>query len=144
MEHDTTCEGISFRSDLEGIGAEHLGGFFVDWPDPPSPQRHLEILAGSHGIEIAVDEATGHVIGFINAISDGLMAAYIPLLEVLPEYQGRGIGGTLIDRLLSRYRDLYMIDLCCDENVVPIYESRKFKQGIGMMYRNHDRQSTVG
>ena len=137
----SNCDGISFRSDLEGIGAEHLAGFFVGWPDPPSPQRHLEILAGSHGIEIAVDESTGHVVGFINAISDGIMAAYIPLLEVLPEYQGRGIGGALIDRLLARYRDLYMIDLCCNEDVVPVYESRDFKRAICMMYRNFDRQS---
>ena len=65
---------------LEGIGAEHLAGFFVGWPDPPSPQRHLEILAGSHGIEIAVDESTGHVVGFINAISDGIIAQHVSAL----------------------------------------------------------------
>ena len=138
---DDALRGIMFRSDLEGIKAEHLVGFFVGWPDPPTPQRHLEILAASHGIEIAVDESTGHVVGFINAISDGLLTAYIPLLEVLPEYQGRGIARVLIDQLLARYRDLYMIDLCCDEEVVPIYEPRGFKRSIGMVLRNYDRQS---
>jgi ribosomal protein S18 acetylase RimI-like enzyme len=136
-----SLKGIMFRSDLEGIKAEHLVDFFVGWPDPPTPQRHLEVLAASHGIEIAVDESTGHVVGFINAISDGLLTAYIPLLEVLPEYQGRGIARVLIDHLLARYRDLYMIDLCCDEEVVPIYEPRGFKQSIGMVLRNYDRQS---
>ena len=147
--HPTTSvgdsmNGIAFRSDLEGIEARHLSGFFVGWPDPPTPQRHLEILAASHGIEIAVDESTGHVVGFINAISDGIMAAYIPLLEVLPEHQGRGIGGLLIDRLLDRCRDLYIIDLCCDEDVAPVYESRGFKKALCMAARNYDRQSAGG
>ncbi len=135
--------GIAFRSDLEGIKTEHLTGYFVDWPDPPSQKRHLDILAASHGFEIAIDEETGQVVGFINLITDGIMAAYIPLLEVLPKYQGRGVGGVLIDRLLARYQDLYMIDLCCDENVVPVYESRGFKRFICMARRNFDRQSAA-
>jgi len=82
-----SLDGVVLRSNLEGAEARHLTGFFVGWPDPPTPQRHLEILSSSHGIELAVDESTGQTVGFINAISDGIMAAYIPLLEVLPQYQ---------------------------------------------------------
>jgi len=138
---DDPLSGIAFRSDLTGVEAEHLTGFFVGWPDPPETHRHLAILAGSHAVEIAVDESTGQVVGFINAISDGILAAYIPLLEVLPAYQGRGIARTLIERLLARYADLYMIDLCCDENVAPVYESRGFQRALCMARRNFDRQS---
>jgi GNAT superfamily N-acetyltransferase len=138
---DDPLGGIAFRSDLAGVEAEHLTGFFVGWPDPPVPHRHRAILAGSHAVEIAVDESTGQVVGFINAISDGILAAYIPLLEVLPAFQGRGIAGTLIERLLARYADLYMIDLCCDEDVAPVYESRGFQSALCMAMRNFDRQS---
>ncbi len=28
------------------------------------------------------------VVGFVNALSDGRLSAYIPLLEVLPDYRG--------------------------------------------------------
>ena len=139
-----SMNGIAFRSDLDGIEARHLSGLFVGWSDPPTQQRHLEILAASHGIEIAVDESTGHVVGFINAISDGIMAAYIPLLEVLPAHRGRGIGSLLIDRMLDRCRDLYIIDLCCDEDVAGVYELRGFKKALCMAVRNFDRQSAVG
>ena len=45
------------------------------------------------------------------------------------------------DQLGARSQDLYMIDHCCDEEVVPIYEPHGFKQSIGMVLRNYDRQS---
>ncbi|MFT4968487.1 MAG: ribosomal protein S18 acetylase RimI-like enzyme [Chitinophagales bacterium] len=32
------------------------------------------------------------VIGFINAISDKTLSAYLPLIEVLPSYQKQGVG----------------------------------------------------
>ena len=56
------------------------------------------------------------------AISDGVISAYIPLLEVLPDFQGRGIGKELTGRLLEELDGLYMVDLSCDEELVPFYE----------------------
>lgn len=144
LEQDNVIDGIRFQMDLEGIGAANMHGFFVDWPNPPLPERHLDILKASHGIEIAVDTATGHVVGFINAISDGCFSSYIPLLEVLPEYQGRGIARELVRRLVARYADLYMLDLCCNEDIVPVYASHGFLQVSGMVHRNFDRQSAEG
>ena len=41
---------------------------------------------------IAIDENTNQVVGFVTAISDGVLSAYIPFLEVLPEYKSIGIG----------------------------------------------------
>lgn len=65
--------------------------------------------------------------GFINAISDQVLSAYIPLLEVLPEYQRRGIGQMLVSKLKEDLQTYYMIDICCDENVLPFYEEQGFK-----------------
>ncbi len=118
-----------------------LPGFFVDWPDPPSPETHLRILAGSDYVELAIDSATGQVVGFITAISDGVLSAYIPLLEVLPEYQGQGIGTELVRRLLDRLSHLYMIDLLCDPEVQPFYARLGMHQSTGMLLRNYANQS---
>ena len=41
-------------------------------------------------------ERSGQVVGFITAISDGVLSAYIPLLEVLPGWRSQGIGGELV------------------------------------------------
>src|SRR5215210_9515908 len=101
---------ISYTDTIEGIDAEQLQGFFVGWPNPPTPATHLRILVGSYAVLLARDDATGAVVGFITAISDGVSCAYIPHLEVLLAYQGRGIGTVLLERLLARLRHLYMID----------------------------------
>jgi ribosomal protein S18 acetylase RimI-like enzyme len=74
---------------------------------------------------LARDE-DGRVVGFVSSLSDGELAAYVPLLEVLPEWQGRGIGTELVRRLLERLDGLYMVDVVCDDELVPFYE------GFGM------------
>lgn len=116
---------VSYASSVDGIQPEQLTGFFVGWPVKPSPRRHLELLRGSYALEIALD--AGQVIGFATAISDGVMSASIPLLEVLPPYQGRGIGSELIRRLVARLDDLYMIDLSCDASLEPFYDALGFR-----------------
>lgn len=83
---------ITYTSSLAGVTSDHLrGGFFVGWPDPPSPTAHYNILAHSGAIILA-RIPDGTVVGFVTAISDGVSCAYIPHLEVLPEYKGRGLG----------------------------------------------------
>lgn len=114
---------ITYQESLEGITPDLLVGFWDGWPVPPTPEMHLRILAGSEAIALAIDgEAGGRVVGFATAVGDGVLTGYIPLLEVLPEYRGKGIGSELIRRLLERLRDRYMVDLVCDEDLVPFYE----------------------
>jgi GNAT superfamily N-acetyltransferase len=111
---------IAYRDSVDGVEPAQLEGFFVDWPDPPSPERHLAVLRGSDHVVLALDG--DRVVGFATAISDGVLGAYVPLLEVLPEYQGHGIGSELMRRVLARLEDLYMVDLSCDAGLEPFYE----------------------
>jgi ribosomal protein S18 acetylase RimI-like enzyme len=111
---------IEYVKSAEGVEPEDLEGFFVGWPRRPSPRQHLEVLRGSSHIVLARDGRK--VVGFATAISDGVLSAYVPLLEVLPEFQGRGIGTALMRRLLEELANLYMVDLSCDEDLVPFYE----------------------
>ena len=132
---------IKYVDSLDGTRSANLNGFFVGWPNPPSPDKHLEILTKSDAIVLAIDKTTGQVVGFINAISDGVLSAYIPLLEVLPEYQKQGIGSELVRRMLSQLSGLYMVDLLCDKELQPYYERFGMKPISAMMIRNFDRQS---
>ena len=89
-------------------------------------------------MELALDDDA--VVGFVTAISDGVMSAFIPLLEVLPEYQHRGIGTELVHRLLEQLSELYMIDLCCDADLEPFYNALGFQtleRGMGMRRREN-------
>lgn len=132
---------ISYRNSTAGLGPDQLTGFFDGWPNPPSPDTHLRILDGSSHRILAIDEATAQVVGFITAISDGIISAYIPLLEVLPAYKGQGIGQELTRRMLAELSELYMIDLLCDEELQPFYRKVGMHPATGMMVRNFARQS---
>lgn len=132
---------IIYTDSLEGITPEKLAGFFVGWPDPPSPETHLDLLRGSAAIVLALDDDTGQVVGFVTAISDGVLTAFIPLLEVLPAFQGQGIGSEMVRRLLDRLAHLYAVDLVCDADLQPFYERFDFRPYSAMIRRRYERQS---
>lgn len=132
---------ITYTHSLDGITADKLNGFFVGWPNPPNPATHLRILQGSTHVWLAVDDELGNVVGFMTAISDGVSAAYIPHLEVLPAYKQQGIGSELVKRMLEGLKHIYMIDLMCDVDVQPFYQRFGMRPYSGMIFRNYDRQS---
>lgn len=123
---------------LEDVSAADLEGLCVGWAHPLSGERLLHVLRSSYRVIVVREEMGGPVIGFIQAISDGVLCAYLPLLEVRPQYQGRGIGSELVRRMLAELDGLYMVDLCCDENLVPFYERCAMVPVRGMARRNYD------
>jgi ribosomal protein S18 acetylase RimI-like enzyme len=128
---------IDYVESVDGVEARQLEGFFVDWPQPPSPERHLNLLRGSDHVVLAREGE--HIVGFVTAISDGVLSASVPLLEVLPTHQGRGIESELMRRLLARLENLYMVDLCCDADLEPFYRRvglQTWDRGMGI--RNRD------
>lgn len=78
-----------------------------------------------------------------NESSTGILklSAYIPFLEVLPEYKNKGIGKELVNRMLKELDDIYMIDLCCDDDLVPYYDKFGMTKTNGMILRNYKMQS---
>ena len=124
---------IEFRTSVEGLRPDQLDGFFVGWPSPPSPERHLALLRGSTHSVVALDG--DRVVGFVTVLSDGVLMASIPLLEVLPGHQGRGIGRELVEVAVSLVGELYQVQLCCDDDGRPFYEKLGFLRVNGMVRR---------
>jgi GNAT superfamily N-acetyltransferase len=113
---------IRYSEDLAEVRPEMLNGFFVGWPRRPSLEQHLAVLRGSYRAVVAIDDSTGRVVGFVNMISDGVLTAFIPWLEVLPGYQGQGIGAELMRRILAGTDEFYSVDLVCDAELIPYYQ----------------------
>ena len=132
---------ITYTKNLENITAEMLAGFFVGWPNPPCPITHLAILQKSYRAFVAIDEECNQVVGFINAVSDGVLSAYIPLLEVVVSHQKKGIGMELLRRMLAECQDLYMVDICHDVELKPYYARFDAMESCGSIFRNYDAQS---
>ncbi len=128
---------IEYRTSAAGLRWEQLDGFFVGWPVRPSAATLLDHLSRAYRCAVAVDTSGDRVVGFATAISDGLLAASIPLVEVLPGWQRRGIGGELMASLLDQLSHLYMVDLACHDDVRPFYEKLGFAPGTAMIRRNH-------
>ena len=147
---------IEYTSSLDGVEPAHLHGFFEGWPSPPAPERHLELLDGSYRVVLAREAARpgsrlrealsdGVLYAFVpllevlrlppNAISDGVLYAFIPLLEVLPSHRGRGIGSELVRRLLEELKHFYAVDLMCDPELQPFYDRFGMHRATGMIIR---------
>lgn len=132
---------IIYTDSLDGITADHLrGGFFAGWSRPLTPEIHLRTLHGATGVVLALDDATGHVVGYITMISDGVLSAFIPNIEVLKAYQGQGIGSELMRRMLDKLSRIPNIDLICDSDVQPFYQRFGMTLYTGMLIRKHDLQ----
>lgn len=134
---------MQYQSDLEGITPKQLMGFFQGWPTSPDPDTLLLILQCSDFFVLAVNE-NGQVIGLINAITDKVFYAYIPLLEVLPDYQRQGIAQQLIERMKVRLSSFYAVDLCCDTRLSAYYQRQGFSEVSGMILRNYAHQDGQG
>jgi ribosomal protein S18 acetylase RimI-like enzyme len=134
---------ISYVDSAASVTPHQLDGFFLGWPDHPSSETHLKVLVNSAHVVLAVDDDTGKVVGFITALSDGILAAFIPLLEVLPAYQGRGIGTELVRRMLEKLSGLYAVDLICDPELQPFYARLGMKPYTGMILRRYEAQASA-
>jgi len=132
---------IVYTQELSNLTEDMLEGFFVGWPNPPSKQSHMNILKGSYCVWVAIDEADNKVVGFITALSDGVISAYIPLLEVLPEYQHIGIGKGLVSHMIDSLKDFYMVDLLCDIQLQEYYKKFGMTNATGSFMRNYERQN---
>lgn len=132
-------EYVVYTSSHDNVSFEN--GFFDGWPNPPDQVVHRRILQNSYRAYVAIDRETNRIVGFLNVISDGVLSAYIPLLEVVPAYKGRSIGTALVSKALDDLSGLYMIDLLCDTELSPFYERFGLRRAGGMCLRNYERQS---
>jgi ribosomal protein S18 acetylase RimI-like enzyme len=136
---------IIYRNNIENIFPEMVTGFFSPsgWKKYPAPEIFLTILENSQHKILAIDNKINIVAGFINAISDKVLSAYIPLLEVKPEYQHRGIGSELVKRMMNEHKDYYMVDLVCDDELESFYIRFGMKKYTAMIKRNYSKQKGI-
>ena len=127
---------ITYQETTEGIDPNDLVGFFFGWPNRPSRADHMKILQGSDLIVLALSK-NGRVLGFTTAITDRVSSAFITYIEVLPEWQGKGIGTELMIRMMEKLKTIYAINLICDEDVQGFYEKLGFRESRGMIMRKH-------
>jgi hypothetical protein len=89
-----------------------------------------------------VEIDTKAVAGFITAPSDGALAAHVPLLEVRPEWRSQGLGRHLVELMLAPLQHHYMVDVVCDDDVLPFYEQLGFTRWTAAIAETERRCAT--
>jgi ribosomal protein S18 acetylase RimI-like enzyme len=130
---------IRYTTSLRGITARKMSGFFEGWKTATGVNRHLQMLRGSDKVVLAIEASSGRVVGIINALCDGVNSAFIPMLEVVPEYRRQEIGRELVRRMLEELKDYPCIDLSCEPEKQAFYEKCGMRRSVGMMTREHSR-----
>ena len=128
---------IQYLDSGQTITSTMLQGFCLGWRSPLSPEKHLQVLQNSDAIFLAFDTEKQKVVGFITALTDQVQAVFIPLLEVLPDYQKQGIGSELVKRMLEKFSHLPAIDLTCNPELQSFYKRLGMKPSVGMVIRNY-------
>lgn len=130
---------ISYSKNTSALDGLDLSGFFYGWPQKPNETTLRTSIQCADYVVLAIDRKKNKLVGYITAITDHVLVAYIPFLEVEKHYQRRGIGRILLDTLLEEIGDLYMIDLACDKKLANFYKEAGFRSWHAMIKRNYDR-----
>jgi len=123
-----------YSESLESVDDADLEGFLLHWDFTPPAGTLLRMLKASSVVMLARDPDSSQICGYVAALTDHVVCAYISAIEVRPEYRKRGIGMALLNRMTERL-SVYGTYLSCAHAMVPFYESAGFKQVAGMSKR---------
>lgn len=95
------CMDIKLKYDIDDIDWKLVSDILnIAGLSSPEPGICQKAFQGSAAAAFAFVD--GKMIGFARAISDGVRQAAIYDVALLPEYQGKGIGGMLIESIMQK------------------------------------------
>lgn len=96
----------------------------VGWNRMESEYRN-PLMTSYYHIAVYEDD---RLIGYIDSVSNGVTDAYIQDLMVSPDYQGKGIGTDLMNKMIGYLKEkhIYMISVVYDESLKQFYEHFRF------------------
>ncbi|TDP02314.1 GNAT family N-acetyltransferase [Flavobacterium sp. 245] len=97
-----------------------------EWSSASKPNELYNGLLNSETLITAWEGKK--LVGLGNAISDGFLTVYYPHLLVLPEYQGKGIGKMIVDKMQEKYSHFHMQMLTADGKAVDFYKKNGFER----------------
>jgi GNAT superfamily N-acetyltransferase len=97
-----------------------------EWSSAEKPMQLYNGLLNSETLITAWED--NKLVGLGNAISDGHLTVYYPHLLILPEYQGKGIGKMILEKLQEKYCDFHMQMLTADGKSIDFYKKNGFER----------------
>ena len=97
----------------------------VEWSSGKYPEKLAVAMMNFDTVFSAWDGE--ELVGLITAMDDGIMNAYIHYLLVRPDYQLKGIGRELLERVKQHYKDYLKIVVITEESIMEFYENNGFE-----------------
>ncbi len=98
----------------------------VEWSSGHFPDKLVVAMRNFKTVYSAWDGEK--LIGMICAMDDGVMNAYVHYLLVRPEYQGKGVGQQLVERIKAKYKDYLRIVVVAYDKEIGFYEHCGFNR----------------
>lgn len=113
-------------SDRRDIDPEKIIDLFRanEWSSADKPTELYNALINSHSLLSAWYNEK--LVGIGNAISDGFLVVYYPYLLVHPDYQGKGIGQMIVNKMQVKYGNFHMQMLTADCKAIDFYKKVGF------------------
>jgi GNAT superfamily N-acetyltransferase len=80
------------------------------------------------------------VVGMGRLVGDGVTICYVQDVIVLPEYQGKGIGGAILDRLITHVKERGMPDTYIKIGLFSAKGKEGFYEGFGFGVRPNENR----
>ncbi|MFV8376624.1 GNAT family N-acetyltransferase [Flavobacterium sp. LB1P62] len=96
------------------------------WSSADKPEQLFNGLLNSDTLITAWKNKK--LVGLGNAISDGYLVVYYPHLLVHPDYQGKGIGKMIFDKMQEKYSGFHMQMLTADGKAIDFYKKNGFER----------------
>lgn len=110
----------------------------VGWISGQYPERLYKALMNSSAVLTAWDGE--RLVGLVRVLDDSEMLAYLHYVLVHPDYHGRGIAGTMIEKIKERYKNYLYIECMPEESKnARFYQKHGFKimpDGVAMQICN--------
>ena len=118
---------ISYKT-IHDFSEQDLKDLFlsVEWSSGHFPDKLVIAMKNFKTVISAWDG--DKLVGMICAMDDGIMNAYFHSLLVRPEYQGKGIGKALVEKVKDVYKDYLRIVVVAYDKEIDFYEYCGFKK----------------
>ena len=118
---------LTWKHDQESINWEKLSNLYKIAPLGDKKADDLQKAFGNSMYKYFVFEGA-QLIGVGRTLSDGVDCAYICDVAVHPEYQGTGIGKSIIKKLMGLSEGHKKIILCANPGKEGLYKTLGFKR----------------
>lgn len=98
----------------------------VDWSSGHFPDKLAISMKNFDTVYSAWDG--DELVGLVSAMDDGIMNAYVHYLLVKPDYQLKGIGKKLVEKIKQHYKDYMRIVVVAYNKEIKFYEYCGFEK----------------